>query len=316
MKISIIIVNYNVKFFLEQCLDSVMRASRKVESEIYVIDNASSDQSVEYLEPKFPSVHFIANQENIGFSKANNQAIHLAKGHYILLLNPDTIIGEDSLQRLCAFMDEHPEAGAAGVRMIDGSGHFLPESKRGFPSPWASFCKMSGLARLFPQSRLFGKYHLRYLSEYQINEVDVLAGAFMIIRKEALNQTGLLDETFFMYGEDIDLSYRIKQSGYKNYYVPETIIHYKGESTQKDFKYVKHFYQAMLIFYDKHYPESYCVYHWGIHFAVKMKACLSAIDKFFRQNKRQNHTEEPFFLNDNRSYEEIIASLDANKKKS
>jgi GT2 family glycosyltransferase len=318
MKLSIVIVNYNVKYFLEQCLDSVIRAKYGEDIEIFVVDNFSTDHSVEYLQPKFPGVIFLANNENSGFSKANNQAIKLAKGEYILLLNPDTVVGENALKNVCHFMDQHPDAGGIGVKMIDGYGSFLPESKRGFPSPWNSFCKMSGLSKLFPFSESFGKYHLRYLDENEANEVDVLAGAFMMLRKEALDKVGLLDETFFMYGEDIDLSYRIKQGGYKNYYFPEPIIHYKGESTKKDFKYVKNFYEAMLIFYNKHYPNAGFIHKWLIHFAVNVKAGMSAIDKLFKQNKvgkKQSKIKERLFNTHECSYEEIIAVINKTPNK-
>ena len=227
--ISIIIVNYNVKYFLEQCLTSVSRAIEGINAEIYVVDNNSTDGSVEYLRSRFPQVIFIENVSNPGFSKANNQAIELAKGKYILLLNPDTIIGEDILHNLCAFMEKHSEAGGVGVKMLDGRGNFLPESKRSFPSPWVSFCKIFGLSKLFPYSSVFSKYSLLYLEADKQHCVDVLSGAFMLLRKEALDKCGLLDTSFFMYGEDIDLSYRLVLGGYKNYYLPEKILHYKGE---------------------------------------------------------------------------------------
>jgi len=234
MKLSVIIVNYNVKYFLEQALLSVRKASRGLPVEVYVVDNNSVDDSVQMVEEKFPEVHLIQNKHNPGFSIANNQAIRLSKGEYVLLLNPDTVVEEDTFEKCISFMDAHPEAGGLGVRMIDGSGAFLPESKRGFPSPWVAFCKTVGLSRLFPKSRLFNHYHLGYLDEMETNEVEVLAGAFMLLRRTTLDKVGLLDEAFFMYGEDIDLSYRIIQGGYKNYYLPETsIIHYKGESTKK-----------------------------------------------------------------------------------
>ncbi len=255
MKLSIIIVNYNVKYFLEQALLSVRRASRGLEVEVWVVDNNSVDDSVAMVQEKFPEVTLIANKHNPGFSIANNQAIRQSSGQYVLLLNPDTVVEEDTFEKCIAFMDAHPEAGGLGVRMIDGSGKFLPESKRGFPSPWVAFCKTTGLSRLFPGSRLFNHYHLGYLDEQEIHEVEVLAGAFMLLRRSVLEEIGLLDEAFFMYGEDIDLSYRIIQAGYKNYYFPEaTIIHYKGESTKKgSLNYVKAFYTAMIIFARKHF---------------------------------------------------------------
>ncbi len=255
MKLSIIIVNYNVQYFLEQALLAVRRAAASIDAEVWVVDNRSSDGSVQLVREKFPEVQLIDNQDNVGFAVANNQAIRAAAGAYVLLLNPDTVVAEDTFAKCLAFMDAHPEAGALGVRMVDGAGRFLPESKRGFPTPWVAFCKTFGLSALFPKSKLFNEYHLGYLAEYDIHTVDVLAGAFMLLRRAALDKTGLLDETFFMYGEDIDLSYRIVQAGYKNYYFPNTtIIHYKGESTKKgSLNYVRVFYQAMIIFARKHF---------------------------------------------------------------
>lgn len=254
-KLSVVIVNYNVKYFLEQALLSVRRAMIGLEAEVFVVDNNSVDESVQMVREKFPEVRLIVNKQNVGFSRANNQAIELASGEYVLLLNPDTVVEEDTFVKCLDFMDAHPEAGGLGVKMIDGSGKFLPESKRGFPTPFVAFCKTFGLSRLFPTSKLFNQYHLGYLAEDEVNEVDVLAGAFMLMRKKTLDEVGLLDETFFMYGEDIDLSYRIQKGGYKNYYFPATkIIHYKGESTKRgSLNYVKTFYNAMIIFAKKHF---------------------------------------------------------------
>jgi GT2 family glycosyltransferase len=256
-RLSVIIVNYNVKHFLEQCLLSVQRACEKLPSEIIVVDNHSLDGSVEMLRRKFPNVKLIASEKNLGFSKGNNLGIAQAGGEFILLLNPDTVIEESTFEKTIAFMDARPEAGALGVKMIDGKGRFLPESKRGLPTPEVAFYKMFGLAALFPQSLRFGKYHLTYLDKDKTHEVDILSGAFFLVRREVLNKIGLLDETFFMYGEDIDLSYRIQQAGYKNYYFADTsIIHYKGESTKKtSVNYVFVFYKAMAIFARKHYSK-------------------------------------------------------------
>lgn len=276
MNISIIIVNYKVKYFLQQCLLSVRKATAHVSAEIFVVDNNSQDHSVEYLKPLFPEVHFIENTENVGFAKANNQAIRLASGKYILLLNPDTLLGEEVLARTIRFMDEHPDAGGVGVKMIDGKGGFLPESKRSMPTPWVSFCKIFGLSALFPDSRVFGRYTLGYLSSDEIHAIDVLAGAYMLLRREALDKAGLLDENFFMYGEDIDLSYRITCAGYRNYYLPEKILHYKGESTPKHtIRYVKIFYEAMDIFFKKHNPHSSFLYGVVIRFAIMLRASLA-----------------------------------------
>jgi GT2 family glycosyltransferase len=255
MKLSVIIVNYNVQYFLEQALLSVRKAAARVETEVFVVDNNSVDDSVAMVREKFPEVQVIANKDNVGFSKANNQAIHLSKGEYVLLLNPDTVVREDTFEKTVAFMDANPNAGGLGVKMIDGKGNFLPESKRGFPSPKVAFYKTFGFSKLFPKSKRFNRYHLGYLSEDETHEVDVLSGAFMLLRKSVLDKIGLLDEAFFMYGEDIDLSYRVVQAGFKNYYFADTtIIHYKGESTKKgSLNYVKTFYQAMIIFARKHF---------------------------------------------------------------
>jgi len=286
MDITVIIVNYNVKYFLEQCLQSVQKALQGISSEIIVVDNNSVDGSVKMIKEKFPDIELIANNANTGFSKANNQAIHIAKGNYILLLNPDTVVEDDTFSKIIAFMNEHPEAGGLGVKMLDGKGNFLPESKRGLPTPAAAFYKIFGLAKLFPKSRKFGKYHLGFLDKDKIHEVEILSGAFFLIRKEVIEKTGTLDEAFFMYGEDIDLSYRIIKAGYKNYYFPETrIIHYKGESTRKSsINYVVVFYNAMLIFAKKHFSkENARSFSTLIHFAIYLRAFVALLARFFKQ---------------------------------
>ena len=283
MKLSIVIVNYNVKYFLEQCLISVYKALAHIPAEVWVVDNNSVDGSVDMVLEKFPGVNLIANTQNTGFSVANNQAIKASKGEYVLLLNPDTVVEEDTFSKCIRFMDEHPDAGALGVRMIDGKGKFLPESKRGLPTPEVALYKMFGLNKIFKNSRKFGKYHLGYLPEYETNEVEVLAGAFMFIRRKTLDEIGLLDETFFMYGEDIDLSYRIIKGGYKNYYFPETsIIHYKGESTKKQsVNYVFVFYNAMIIFAKKHYQNNNAgLLIFFIKLAIYLRAGLAVIKRF------------------------------------
>ncbi|MDR2118375.1 MAG: glycosyltransferase family 2 protein [Tannerellaceae bacterium] len=278
VKVSIVIVNYNVKYFLEQCLQSVRMATRGIDTEVVVVDNHSTDGSVAYLRPRFPEVFFIENQKNLGFSAANNQGILQCRGEYVLLLNPDTVIGEETVRTLCYFMDEHPQAGGAGVKMLDGRGLFLPESKRSFPTPWVSFCKIFGLSKLFPGTKLFARYSLPYLNPDRQHRVDVLAGAFMMIRHEALDKVGRMDESFFMYGEDIDLSYRLVLNGYTNHYVPERILHYKGESTRRhDAAFVRNFYGAMLIFYKKHYPRSGRLMSFLIRMAIGLKAFLTSV---------------------------------------
>ncbi len=277
-QLSIVIVNYNVRHFLEQCLYSVRAATQGMETDIYVVDNHSEDGSVEYLRPLFPEVTFIENAENAGFAKANNQAFRICKGEYILMLNPDTAIGEESLRSLCFFMEEHPEAGALGLKMINGNGIFLEESKRSLPTPWVAFCRLSGLSRLFPNSPKYASYDLPYLSPDERHEVDVLCGAFMLMRHEALDKAGLLDEDFFMYGEDIDLSFRFIRGGYKNYYMPERMLHYKGESTQKlSYRFLQRFYGAMLIFYRKHYARSFPLPYWMVKAAIMFRAGAASL---------------------------------------
>lgn len=285
MNLSIIIVNYNVKYFLEQCLFSLRRACKGIEAEVIVIDNRSSDGSIEYLRPKFPDVRFIKKESNIGFAKACNAGLQLATGKYILFLNPDTLVPEDCFPVCFSFFDRHDDCGALGVKMVDGSGRFLKESKRSFPSPVTSLYKLIGLSRFFPRSRTFSKYHLGHLDDANNHEVDVLAGAFMMIRKEVLDETGGFDEMFFMYGEDVDLSYRIQKAGYRNYYVAETsIIHFKGESTRRgSLNYVRMFYKAMSLFVHKHYGgASAGIFNISIQLAIWARASITAIAKFIK----------------------------------
>lgn len=288
MDLSVIIVNYQVKFFLEQALLSVHRASQRLRVEVIVVDNASTDGSAELLRKKFPWVRVIYNSENVGFARANNQAIAQANGKYVLLLNPDTVVAEDTFDRCFVFMETHPKAGGLGVKMVDGSGVFLPESRRGFPGPFVAFCKTFGLSALFPKSRVLNRYYMGYLDAGQTHPADVLSGAYMWLRSEALDRSGTLDESFFMYGEDIDLSYRITQAGYLNYYFPETtIIHYKGESTKKgSLNYVRVFYQAMIIFANKHFTGRKAgVFVAMLRVAIYFRALLTLAGHFFRQGR-------------------------------
>ena len=285
MKLSVVIVNYNVKYFLEQCLHSVEKAIEGIDSEVFVVDNNSVDGSVEMVAEKFPWVKLIANTDNTGFSKANNQAIKVAKGEYILLLNPDTLVELDTFAKSVEFMDHHPDAGGLGIKMVDGNGRFLPESKRGLPTPKVAFYKIFGLSALFPKSKIFGKYHLGYLDNEETHVVDVLSGAYMMMRRETLEKTGLLDETFFMYGEDIDLSYRITKAGYNNYYFPGArIIHYKGESTKKSsINYVFVFYKAMVIFAKKHFSQKNAkLFAFLIHTAIYLRAGISVLHRLLK----------------------------------
>lgn len=295
MKLSVIIVSYNVKYFLEQCLRSVERSIEGLACEIIVVDNNSTDGSKEYLTPRFPHVKFIWNSDNKGFARANNQAINISKAEYILLLNPDTIIGENTIREYIDFMDRTPDAGGAGAYMLRTDGTFAPESRRGLPTPFVAFCKMSGLAGLFPKSHIFGRYYMRYLDENKINRIEIISGAFMFLRRKTLDKAGVLDESFFMYGEDIDLSYRILKSGYNNYFLPSRILHYKGESTVKSsYRYVYTFYQAMQIFFNKHYSHYSILVSLPISMAIWSRAMLAYIGNKFSHS---NPTEETQKMN-------------------
>ena len=286
MKLSVIIINYNVKHFLEQCLYSVQKAIAGIDAEVIVVDNNSADDSVGYLQPAFPRVCFISNKENIGFGRACNQGFDVAKGNFILYLNPDTIIPEDCFSRCISFLESHANAGALGVKMLDGSGKFLKESKRAFPSPATSLFKLLGLSRLFSRSKIFARYHLGHLDEEKNQEVEVLAGAFMMIKRTVLEKTGGFDEAFFMYGEDVDLSYRIQKAGYKNYYYADCpIIHFKGESSRKgSMNYVRMFYTAMSIFVRKHYPSGRAgLFNLLLQTGIWIRAALTAVAHFIRR---------------------------------
>jgi GT2 family glycosyltransferase len=286
LKITVIIVNYNVAYFLEQCLHSVKKALLHVQGEVIVVDNNSVDGSVAMVQQKFPEFKIIANKQNTGFSFANNQALKIAKGEYCLLLNPDTVVEEDTFIKVVDFMDKHSDAGGLGVKMIDGKGKFLPESKRGLPTPSVAFYKIFGLSLLFPKSKIFGKYHLGFLDKEETHEIEILSGAFMLMRKNVLDKVGLLDEAFFMYGEDIDLSYRIIKGGYKNYYYPGTsIIHYKGESTKKSsVNYVFVFYKAMVIFARKHFSDKNAnLFSLLINIAIYLRAGAAIATRFIKK---------------------------------
>lgn len=282
--LSIIIVNYNVKKLLEQCLNSVKEATAPFQAEVFVVDNASSDNSVDYLQPLFPSVVFIRNDTNVGFSRGNNQALKLVSGEFVLFLNPDTVLPANVFSKCIAFMKVHSEAGALGVRMLDGSGNFLKESKRGLPTAAASFWKLSGIINLFPRSPFFASYYAGHLDENKTHEVAVLSGAFMLARKAVLDITGGFDERFFMYAEDIDLSYRIVKAGYKNYYFADTtIIHHKGSSTNKDIRYVKQFYKAMSQYVEKHHGRG--LFSMILNAGIFFRGSVAALGNFLRMRK-------------------------------
>ena len=270
MKLSVIIVNYNVRPYLTACLDSVQRALEGIESEVFVVDNHSDDDSVEVISRDYAWVHLINNRENLGFSKANNIAIRQAQGEYILLLNPDTVVAEETLKGVIDFMDQHPKAGGAGVRMHNADGTLAPESRRAIPTPFVAARKMLGFTK---------RYYMSYLSWDAPAQIEVVSGAFMLLRHKAIYEVGMLDEDFFMYGEDIDLSYRLLQGGWQNWYLPYDIVHYKGQSTNKsDFRYVHVFYQAMLIFFHKHYSHLSFFFSLPVKVAIYFRASLALVD--------------------------------------
>lgn len=287
MKLSVIIVNYNVKHYLEQCLLSVQRALQGMDSEVYVVDNHSADGSVEYLKPRFPWVHFVASNHNLGFARANNRAIRLCKGEYVLLLNPDTIVAEHTLREAVAWMDNHPDGGSLGVRMLDVTGRSARESRRGVPTPMVAFYKMAGLCEYLPAHRRFGHYYMGYLPWDKPARIEVVSGAFCMLRHTVLDKVGLLDEDFFMYGEDIDLSYRVLKGGFHNYYLPVPILHYKGESTHKSsFRYVHVFYEAMLIFFRKHNSGMSLLLALPINVAIYAKASLALVHMLTKRMRK------------------------------
>lgn len=307
MKLSVVIVTYNVRYYLEQCLKSLYRALEDISAEVFVIDNASTDASECYIKERFPSVSYIYNKVNLGFSRANNMALQEAKGEYVLLLNPDTVLAEDTIVNVLAYMEEHPDCGAAGTKMLASDGTFLPESKRGYPTLTATFGKLSGLGKLFPS---MGKYYCSTMSEDEIHMVDVLTGAFLMIRHSALDCCGLLDERFFMYGEDVDFSCRLRTAGYLNCYLPYSIIHYKGKSTEvTSTSYVRHFYGAMKLFYRKHHTSKKYIEHFFVNMGIKTLMYYKYIHAFLHRkimSKKSDENAYSFLVYAN---EETIHSL-------
>lgn len=294
---SVIIVSYNVSALLDQAIEAVKRAVQGLSVEIWVVDNASPDDSVAMVQERHPDVHLVANADNPGFGRANNQAMKQAKGMYFLILNPDTILQEDFLIVMKRFMETHPDCGAVGSMILDPDGRFSPTCRRAFPRPSVALWRIAGLSRLFPQSRIFGQYNLTYLPEDQITEVDALSGSCMVVRKSAVlgnesghHAAGLFDPSFFMYGEDLDWCYRIQQAGWKIFYTPETrVLHYKGESTDKnDLRYVRLFYGAMAVFMEKHFAGRYARPLVGmLRLGVHIRAGIAAISQFFRRKRPQ-----------------------------
>jgi GT2 family glycosyltransferase len=271
-KVSIVIVSYNVRHLLVQCIDSVRKALVGLDGEIVVVDNCSKDDTVACLKADYPDVRLLANQENMGFARANNQAIRQSDSEYVLLLNPDTLVGENTLRETLAFMDAHPEAGGAGVRMLTREGSPAPESRRAIPTPWVAMLKMMGFTR---------RYYMSDLPWDEPSRIEVVSGAYFMLRRKAIEQVGLLDEDFFMYGEDIDLSYRLLKGGWQNWYLPYDIVHFKGGSTQKSsFRYVHVFYQAMLIFFRKHYSHLSLFFSLPIQTAIYFRATLALLQMY------------------------------------
>ncbi len=286
-KLTVVIVNYNVKYYVEQCLMSLQRALADVDAEVYVVDNHSQDGSVEYLSERFPSINIIRSQHNLGFARANNLAIRQSESEYVLLINPDTFVGEQVVTQAIRFMDDHEKAGGLAAWMLKTDGSSANESRRGLPTPLVSFYKIFGFCSRFPKSKVFGKYYMGYLPWDKPAQIEVVSGAFFFARRKVLDEVGLLDEDFFMYGEDIDLSYRILKGGYENWYLPIKILHYKGESTQKSsFRYVHVFYDAMLIFFRKHYSHLSLLISIPVKTAVYLKAFWELIKMQVRGMKK------------------------------
>ena len=288
MQLSVIILNYNVRYFLEQCVLSVQKALTNLDAEIIVVDNNSSDDSCEMMKQLFPHIKLIENPVNVGFPKGNNIAVAEAKGEYICILNPDTVVAEDTFEKILNYVTlsgvEVSNTGIIGCKLIDGTGNFLPESKRGVPTPWVAFTKIFGLYKF---SNYFGKYYAQHLTENQSGKVDVLVGAFMVMKRDLYLQVGGFDENCFMYSDDIDLSYMIQKLGKENFYFHETsVIHYKGESTVRDEKYLKRFREAMQFFYKKHFKKS-------IVFDVMMQVG-SFVFTIFKQKQQKNSSKKIF----------------------
>lgn len=305
MQLSVIILNYNVRFFLEQCVFSVQKALENIDGEIIVIDNNSSDVSCAMMKEKFPNVKLIENKDNSGFPKGNNIGVAEAKGDYLCILNPDTVVAEDTFTKILSFchseVDSESKLGIIGCKLIDGTGNFLPESKRGVPTPWVAFTKIFGLYKV---SNFFGKYYAQHLTENQTGKVDILVGAFMILKRDLYNQVGGFDENCFMYSDDIDLSYMVLKSGNENYYFHETsVIHYKGESTVRDGLYMKRFRDAMQFFYKKHFKKS-IVFDLMMQFGA---FAFSVIKKNQQKNEKVEIDEYIVFSKNN-------LSLNLNKK--
>ncbi|WP_136668354.1 glycosyltransferase family 2 protein [Flavobacterium sp. H122] len=309
MQLSVIILNYNVRYFLEQCVLSVQKALGGIEGEIIVVDNFSEDDSCQMMRSRFPDVKLIENKENFGFPKGNNIGAAEAKGEYICILNPDTVVAEDTFLKILKSENWKPATGIIGCKLIDGTGNFLPECKRGVPNPWVAFTKIFSLYKLFPKTSLFNQYYAQHLSENESGEVDILVGAFMVMKRDLYLQVGGFDENCFMYSDDIDLSYLIKKAGYQNYYFHETsVIHYKGESTVRDEKYVERFREAMRFFYKKHFGGS-----WIFDVFMKIGAFAFALFKKSQQKQIYYQVDEYVLMSkDEKLYRHLMKVLQKN----
>lgn len=292
MQLSVIILNYNVRYFLELCVLSVQNALDQIEGEIIVVDNDSQDDSCEMMKQRFPTIKLIENKDNCGFPKGNNIGVAVAKGKYICILNPDTVVAEDTFTKVLAFAERQKKLGIVGVKLIDGAGNFLPESKRGIPTPFVAFTKMMGLYNLFPKIKFLGKYYATHLSQNETGKVDILVGAFMVMKRDLYLELEGFDENCFMYSDDIDLSYRMLLQGKSNYYYPETtVIHYKGESTIKDAVYMQRFQEAMEFFYKKHFKVS-------VIFSLFMKIGIQFFSfvKMFQGQAKEKKRSQSYIL--------------------
>lgn len=310
MQLSVIILNYNVRYFLEQCVLSVQEAVSTLDAEIIVVDNNSDDDSCLMMKERFPCVKLIENKENFGFPKGNNIGVKEAKGKYICILNPDTIVAEDTFAKILAFAEEKVNLGIIGCKLIDGTGKFLPESKRGIPTPWIAFTKVLGLYKVFPKWNIFNQYYAQHINENENGKVDILVGAFMFMKRQLYNELQGFDENCFMYADDIDLSYRALQRGKANYYFHETtVLHYKGESTVKDERYMKHFQEAMNFFYRKHFKESFF-----FSFFIQIGIWFFAFAKMFQgKSERKPLPENYVFYSSNAVLSEKLPSILKNK---
>ncbi|GAA4775780.1 MULTISPECIES: glycosyltransferase family 2 protein [Flavobacterium] len=303
MQLSVIILNYNVRYFLEQCVLSVQKALENIDGEIIVVDNFSQDDSCQMIKKRFPDVKLIENKENFGFPKGNNIGVAEAKGEYICILNPDTVVAEDTFEKILNFIKMKTNLGIIGCKLIDGTGNFLPECKRGLPTPWVAMTKIFGLYKFFPKSSVFNKYYAQHLSENESGEVDILVGAFMVMKRELYLKVGGFDENCFMYSDDIDLSYLVKKEGFQNYYYHETtVIHYKGESTVRDEKYVKRFSEAMRFFYKKHFGGS-CFFNFFMRVGAFSFSLLKVFQSKMVSTKKPEHY---IFVSENERNENLL----------